>query len=242
MRHVAYQFLARSDRGRARGQQMRDQVVHAGVELCRRRHAMYQADAQGFSGGKTLGREEIAPRLALAHGSDNVGADVGRGQSDLDFGQAEFGLLCRDRDVAGRDQTHAAGKRCAVHARDRGLVHHVDGVERRSEVHRVGAVLLRTVAGHLFHPVQIGAGAERRTRAGEHHGAHRGIRVHGQEGARQLIDHGFVEGVAYLRTVHPDRGYALVRFHLQRCVFHASVLVAVVTCGTRRSASLRWAH
>jgi len=164
--------------------------------------------------------------MALAHGGDHIGADGGCGQSELDLRQAKLGFLRRQRDVAGGDQAHAAGKGRPVHARDGRLFRHVDGVEHGGQRQGVGVVLPQAVAGHLFHPVQVGAGAERRAMTRQHHRAYALVRVCGLERLCQFRNHGFVEGVAHLRTVHPDHAYAVLCRKLQGFVFHRFILVS----------------
>src|SRR3972149_1317620 len=91
-RHAAYQFLACRDCRRAGSKQVAEQGVDTGVEFRHGDDVVDQADAQRFGGAKAFGGKEVAPRMALAHGGDHIGADGGCGQPELDFGEAELGL------------------------------------------------------------------------------------------------------------------------------------------------------
>jgi hypothetical protein len=64
-------------------------------------------------------------------------------------------------------------------------------------------VLGPAVAGHLAHPVQVGAGAKRLAVRAQHHHAQTGSLPEFGEGVRQLGNRGGIEGVAQRRAVQP---------------------------------------
>src|SRR5579862_190444 len=98
-----------------------EQRIDRAVEFFRRGNIRQQAHAIGLAGVDYFPCEKVAPREALAHGANHVGADGGGGEAESHLGEAELRVLRADRDVAGRDQADAAGIGGAVHARDGGL-------------------------------------------------------------------------------------------------------------------------
>ena len=109
-----------------------------------------------------------------------------------------------DRDVARGDQTGASGEYRAVHARDGRLGKAVERRQHQRERLGVGEVLIVAVLRHALHPVEVGAGAERRAVAGEDDDAHLVILPHGDERVVQLLDESIVERVAQLGPVERD--------------------------------------
>ena len=75
-----------------------------------------------------------------------------------------------------RDQPDAAAERRAVDAGDGRLGQFVQRAHQAGEGERVVAVLGFAGAGHAAHPVEVGAGRERRAGAFQHHDAHARIR------------------------------------------------------------------
>ena len=65
----------------------------------------------------------------------------------------------------------------------------------------VGAIVGVGMRGHLAHPVQVAARAERLAGAGQQQHAHTGILRRLPDGAGQRGDQGLVEGIAHVRTV-----------------------------------------
>src|SRR5258706_4563491 len=91
------------------------------VELFDGSEEAQEAETKSFFRPESFAGMEIASRCALADGAYDIRAD-GRGrQAELHFGERELGGARPDGDVAGRHQSHAAGKRWAMHARHRGL-------------------------------------------------------------------------------------------------------------------------
>ena len=70
-----------------------------------------------------------------------------------------------DDDVAGGGETHAATECVALHARDHRPRAGMHGCEHARHLERVGMIVGVAEARHRPHPVEIGAGAERRARA-----------------------------------------------------------------------------
>ena len=85
----------------------------------------------------------------------------------FDLGERECGVPRRHRNVRRGDEPGSTAERVALHARDnrRGAV--VDRLEHLPHRVRVGDVLVDGEADRGAHPVDVGAGAERRTLARE---------------------------------------------------------------------------
>ena len=126
--------------------------------------------------GVNFRRQEIAPRLALAHGAHHVGTDGRRREPELGFRQAHLRLRRADRDVARGDQPGAAGEHRAVHARDGRFRQAVEGRQHLGQPLGIGE-FCSALARHALHPVEIGAGAERRAVPGEDHDANVGAQL-----------------------------------------------------------------
>src|SRR5205085_6604753 len=135
------------------------------------------ADAQRLGGIEYFSGEEITARGARADGAHDVGADRGRREAELRFGEAELRLRRADRDIARRDEPGAAGERRSVYARDRRLVESIERGEHLSERPRIPQVLVVAVPRHTLHPVEVGAGTEGRAVACEDHDLDGGVAV-----------------------------------------------------------------
>ena len=109
-----------------------------------------------------------------------------------------------DDDVAGGGEAHAAAERIALHARDHRPRAGMHGVEHARHLERIGVIVGVAEAGHRAHPVEIGAGAERRAARGDDHHARvrRGLDV--GEGGGDFRDQRVVEGVADFGPVEPQ--------------------------------------
>src|SRR5439155_14120821 len=126
--NVAHQVLDAGVGGSGAGEQLLPQLTDECVQLSGRHYGGEQADAQRLGGVEYLGAEEIAARGARPDSTQHIGAD-GRGREpELRFGEGKLRLRRADRDVAGRDESRAAGERWPVHARNGGFI---EPVERR---------------------------------------------------------------------------------------------------------------
>jgi hypothetical protein len=153
---------------------------------------------------EALRREEPALRCPRTHGAQHVGADGRRNQSDLHLAEAIPGRVGAHRDVAGRDQAHAARVHITLHPRDHRFRALVDRAQHGSEAAGIGDVLLAREIGRAAHPVEVGTSAEGRPVRAEHDGADVGRRARLREGLAQFADDRFVEGVARVGAVQPD--------------------------------------
>jgi hypothetical protein len=74
---------------------------------------------------------------------------------------------------------------------------------------------------HLLHPIEVGAGAERRPTCGEDYRAH--LRQTAQPGKHigDFGDHDFVESVTHRRPIKVDRGNTFVALDFDRGVIHS---------------------
>ncbi|KAG1187032.1 hypothetical protein G6F35_014526 [Rhizopus arrhizus] len=174
-----------------------------------RHHVVQQPQAQRGGGVKTFGGQEIAVGRPFAHGPDHIGADGGGQQPQAGFRQAEVRGIRGDGDVAGRQQAHAAGVGIAVHAGNDGFGARPDGVQHIGQPGGVGAIVGVGMRGHLAHPVQVAARAERLAGAGQEQHAHTGILRHLPDGAGQRGDQGLVESVAHVGAVQLMPGLPL---------------------------------
>ncbi len=84
----------------------------------------------------------------------------------------------------------------------------VERAQHGGKAHRVGNVLGLALAGHPPHPVEVAAGRERRTRAGQHEHANGSVRADAAEGIGEIADDRLVERIAPLRPVERERGDA----------------------------------
>src|SRR5467141_2597924 len=154
-------------------QQVLNDFLNARIELVGGNTRRQETDAAGLGGVEYLGGEEIAPRGALADRAHHVRADRRWREAELRLREAERRLRRADGDVAGGHQPRAAGESRAVNARDGRLGQAVEPGEHVGKRARIGEVLLVAVARHALHPVEIGAGAERRAVACQDHHADR---------------------------------------------------------------------
>ena len=162
------EVLGRADRSWRAGQQVRRgsratalSRSPAGTTACTRPRALARSALESGAG------EEQLARRGAADLADDERRDHRRDEAESHLGQAEHGVVGGDDDVADRGQTDAAAERGAVDASDDRHRQPVERQEHPRHVAGVVQVLLMRVAGHAAHPVQIGAGAERRARAGE---------------------------------------------------------------------------
>jgi hypothetical protein len=89
----------------------------------------------------------------------------------------------------------------------------------------IGEVLLVAVSRHALHPIEVGAGAERRAMSGEHHDADGWIVLNIEEGAAQLCDESIVKSVAHLGTVERHAGNSALLGYFK----HGSTITSVLT-------------
>src|SRR5687767_2497577 len=99
------------------------------------------------------------------------------------------------------------------------------GCGRRSSAASIGKVLVMAVLRHALHPVQVGAGAERRPVAGQDYNAHRRIVLDFKEGFLEQSDERVIERIAYVRPVERDAGNAVADIDVQ----HGSTRTSVFT-------------
>ena len=206
--HVLHQLLTFLDGVGAGGQQRLHPGADGGVELIGRHHLVHEADAPRLGRAEAFGGEEVAVRRARPHGADDVGADGGGDQAQLDFAEAVVCRIDAHRHVAAGHQAHAAGVHVALHAGNRRLGAFVDRAQHEGEFLGVLLVLLARVVGHAAHPVQVGPGAEGRAFGHQHDGAHLRVVAQLNEGLRQFGDHLVVEGVAHVGARQHDGGDA----------------------------------
>ena len=100
-----------------------------------------------------------------------------------------------DHDVAARDEPDAAAERVALDDGDDRRGAGVDRLEHAPHGSRIGDVRVDVEIDRGAHPFDVGAGAEARPVAGEHHGA---ARAHVDERLGELGDQGGIERVARL--------------------------------------------
>ena len=136
---------------------------------------------------------------------------------ELHLAERELRVRRRDRDVAAGDEPAAAAERMPLHARDDRRRAAVDRVEHRAQPQRVGDVLLVRQLDRRAHPLDVGAGRERRAVAREHDRAR--IADVGER-LGQLGDQRGVERVAPLRPRHRDPQHGAVALDPQRARDH----------------------
>src|SRR5467141_147691 len=196
-------------------QQVLNDFLNARIELVGGNTRRQEADAAGLGGVEYLGGEEIAPRGALADRAHHVRADRRRRQAELRLREAELRLRRADGDVAGGDQAGAAGERRAVHARDGRLGQAIERGEHVGKRPGIGEVFLVAVARHALHPVEIGAGAERRAVAGQHDDAGRFVSLELGKTILQGCNERVVKCIADLGPVERDPCDALLFLNQQ---------------------------
>jgi len=116
--HALQQFLGALERLGSRLREPCAHAIHRRIQL-RRRHAfVHEADALRLGRGQPLAGQHVAARLRRAHGAHQVRTDHRRHQAAARLGQRKLGFLRRDDEVAGGRESHAAGDRRTVHARN----------------------------------------------------------------------------------------------------------------------------
>ena len=78
------------------------------------------------------------------------------------------------------------------------------------EAEGIGAIFRVRIVRHAFHPVEVGARAERRAVRGEHDHAYRGVVGQGAKRGGQFDDGGVVEGVAHVRAIERDARHVAI--------------------------------
>ena len=171
----------------------------------RRRRPIHGPGRCAVGGGKALRRQEVAPAACAAHRPDDIRRYRRGNQAELHF-------------ATGRSARRRPPSRCrsgepgpcrrpiavALHPATTGFAAAWIARSIRRPGRRVGEVLVAAVAGHVLHPVQVGAGAEGRAAGRQHHRAQPCIPVQRFEHRRDLGDGGLVERVAHVGTVQPD--------------------------------------
>ena len=145
---------------------------------------------------------EQRPGVALADLRDHERADDRRQDPETRLGEPEAGARLRDDEIGHGAQPHPASERRAVDTSDDRCRTRIDHLEHVG--HRHGVVLVPLgVEGHRGpHPAEVGAGAERRSVAGQDHRAQLGrtLLCEGGERGSKLGDECGIEGVVDLRA------------------------------------------
>ena len=96
------------------GEQAPDLGLDGLVELFGGNDAVYEAEALGLAGVHAGRGQEQAPRLALAHGGDDVGGDDRGGEAEPGLAQGEGRRVGGDGNVAAGDGSDPAARSCEV--------------------------------------------------------------------------------------------------------------------------------
>ena len=146
--------------------------------------------------------------MALADLGDDERADDRRQDPEPRLGEPEPGPRLGDDEVGDGAQAHPATERRAMDARDHRRRTRVDGLEHLGHRHRVLLVALGVERHRGAHPVEVGAGAERRSVAGQDDRAKLARRFAGEQRERgpQLGDQRGVERVVDVRAVERHAG------------------------------------
>ena len=151
-----------------------------------------------------------APRRAEQPGQRVAHADVGAGETGADERGAEGGGLGRDPQVGGGGDAEAAAVRSTVDGGDDDLGQrpHVDGEVGHELLAADPGVHVRVFTGprRRAEVLEVEAGAEPPTRAGQHHHPAAGVAADGVERVVQVCRQLEVERVQSLRTVERDLG------------------------------------
>jgi dihydrodipicolinate synthase/N-acetylneuraminate lyase len=208
---LEHEALRVASRPWPRGAQLAEQPVERAAEIvC---HLVYQPDTQGRRRIEALARDEVPSRGALPDLAQREGGDDGGDDAELHLGEAEHGLLVRDRDVGACDEARAAAEGVTLHdCDDRGGAA-VDRLQHAAQRCRVGDVFVLGEVDRLSHPVDVRPGAEARSVPGQYDGP-RGADV--DERLRHVGDESGVERVARLGAGEREPQHLTVPFDAQR--------------------------
>src|SRR5215471_5889381 len=192
---------------------------------------LYQSYIHRHRSKKSLaGNEELTGAAGPDTRNHERGND-GWNDPQFHFGKTELHRFDRDTDIACRNQSGTAAEYRTMDAGDHGLRALCNG-----EVHLpygacVGKVLFVRVLNHALHPVQICAGTERLTIAGEDDDAHFVTPAEFGEGVGHLLCEFIVKCVMDFRAVQNDKTNTLVDIDLQHWSYIRNTPNRVSSCG-----------
>lgn len=232
---------------RAVTQQGYREFFNAGIQLVFRHTFMNQSDFQRLVSGNFFRTEEIATGLARSHGANHIGSDSRRGDAQAGFTQAIAAGVSAHRNIAGSDQTQGTAVGRTLNPADGGLVDEVKHLHQSGQTMGVIYVFLLTECSGLLHVNKICARREMLALAGDDDHATFRVIAGRVDGFGQLHNNLIVEGVALVRPVENNPGDAPGVGLADNGGFGHSIFLnfcslGAVTCGTRRSGSLRPVH
>src|SRR5215471_15150908 len=199
---------------------------------------LYQSYIHRHRSKKSLAGNE---KLTGAPGSDTRNHERGNdGWNDpqFHFGKTELHRFDRNADIACRNESGPPAERRAMDPGDHGLRTLGDGEVHLPYGAGVGKVLLVCVLNHALHPVQIGAGAERLTIAGEDNDAHFMTPAEFGEGLGHLPREFIIKCVMNFRAVQNDKSDTLVNIDLQHGSYIRNTPNRVSSCGAFLAAEI----
>ena len=163
-----------------------------------------QSDLRGFAGVERLAGQVVAGGGPRRHLRQQRQRDDRRGDTDAGLGQREGAARTGDRDIAGADQTEAAGPDMPVDGGDHRQRRLDDGAQQRGHFPGPSRGHVERVAPAGL--AQVRPGAEGAAGVPEHHHPHRRIRGGVTQPLMQLGDQRGRQRVAVMRRVQRQPG------------------------------------
>src|SRR5690349_10844890 len=168
---------------------------------------------------KPAGQQEVTGVL-FANLAQEKGGHDRRHKSDANLGISEFCVGHCQCEIAQGRETCSAGYGRAIHGCDGWLGEIIDSAEEAGHRLRIFAILLGGAAGELTKILEIHAGTECLSRAGDDEDL-RGRFIDLCKSAQEIVNQFEADGIALVRPVEGQGGYTGVVMNLDRGIFHS---------------------